>query len=125
MPSDDFVKNINKLIYNFIWNSRDRIKRNVLINTIENGGIGIVDVESKLKALKASWVTRIINKNSNIHGFVNSFLLQFNVDIDYLLSTSETKLSDFELVKGLPSFYQEVFVCFNACKKYGIFTNFF
>ena len=76
-----------------------------------------MDVESKLKALKASWVTRIIHKNSNIHGFVNSFLLHFNVDIDYLLSTSETKLSDFELVKGLPSFYQEVFVCFNACKK--------
>ena len=117
LPTDDFVKQINKLIYNFIWNSRDRIKRNVLINSIEKGGIGIVDVESKLKALKASWVTRIINKNSNIHEIVNSFLVEFNVDIDYLLNTSETKSSDFELVKGLPSFYQEVFVCFNACKK--------
>ena len=73
MPPDDFVKNINKLIYNFIWNSRDRIKRNVLINSIEKGGIGIVDVESKLKALKASWVKRIINKNSNIYEIVNSF----------------------------------------------------
>ena len=45
MPPDDFVKQINKLIYNFIWNSRDRIKRNVLINSIEKGGIGFVDVE--------------------------------------------------------------------------------
>ena len=57
-----------------------------------------MDVESKLKALKASWVTRIINKNSNIHGFVNSFLLQFNVDIDYLLKLVRTPLNN--LLRG-------------------------
>ena len=48
---------------------------------------------------------------------MNRFLLKFNVDIDYLFNTSETELSDFKLVQGLPSCYREVLVCFNACKK--------
>ena len=117
MPNEEYIKKINKLIYTFIWNSRDRIRRNVLISPIEYGGIGIVDVETKLKALKASWVSRIINTDSNIHKIVNSFLHVFDVDIDYILQTSETKLKDFDLVKNLPSFYQEVFTFFNACKR--------
>ena len=75
MPNEEYIKKINKLIYNFIWNSRDRIRRNVLISPIEYGGIGIVDVETKLKALKASWVSRIINTDSNIHKIVNSFCM--------------------------------------------------
>ena len=70
---NSYVEGINKLIYSFLWNSRDRIKRNVLINPIEYGGIGIVDVETKLKALKACWVSRIIKPGSKILEFVNSF----------------------------------------------------
>ena len=42
---------------------------------MEYGGIGIVDVETKLKALKASWVSRIINTDSNIHKILNSFCM--------------------------------------------------
>ena len=75
MPNEEYIKKINKLIYNFIWNSRDRIRRNVLISPIEYGGIGIVAVETKSKALTASWVSRIINTDSNIHKIVNSFCM--------------------------------------------------
>ena len=91
MPNEDYIKKINKLIYNFIWNSTDRIRRNVLISPIECGGIRIVDVETKWKALKASWVSRIINTDSNIHKIVKQFFLHvFDVAINYILQTSET-----------------------------------
>ena len=81
-----------------LWNSRNRIKRNVFINPIEYGGIGIIDVETKLKALKDCWVSRIIKPGSKILEFVNSFLNAFDVNVAYLLQTSETKLSDFDIV---------------------------
>jgi hypothetical protein len=29
-PGDDFIKDINKMIFNFIWNKRDRIKKTLL-----------------------------------------------------------------------------------------------
>lgn len=35
---------------NFIWNKSERIKRNTLIGNVRNCGLGIIDVESKLKA---------------------------------------------------------------------------
>ena len=61
-PDDSFFKNVSKLIFNFIWKKRDRIKRNTLIGKVERGGIGIIDVESKFYAVKASWISRMINK---------------------------------------------------------------
>lgn len=53
-PDVEFFKNVSKLIYNFLWKKRDRIKRNTLIGKIEQGGIEIIDVESKFYAAKAS-----------------------------------------------------------------------
>ena len=35
--SDDLIKEINKLIYNFIWQGNDKIKRTALTNDIEDG----------------------------------------------------------------------------------------
>ena len=46
-------------MFNFIWNKTDRIKRNTIIGHIKDGGLGITDVESKIKALKAAWVIRL------------------------------------------------------------------
>ena len=37
--SEDFIKDVNKLLYGFIWKGNDKIKRNALINDIENGGL--------------------------------------------------------------------------------------
>ena len=36
--SDYLIKEINKLIYNFIWHGNDEIKRTALINDIDDGG---------------------------------------------------------------------------------------
>ena len=65
-PTNETFKNIQKLIFNFLWGKRDRIKRNTLIGPIIRGGIGIVDIESKFKSMKASWIKRISQDNSTI-----------------------------------------------------------
>ena len=36
-----------------------------MIGRPEQGGIGVVDIESKFKSLKASWVARLVDKNTN------------------------------------------------------------
>ena len=46
---------IIELFFEFLLTERERIKRNTLIGPICNGGIKIVDTESKIIALKASW----------------------------------------------------------------------
>ena len=113
----EYIKKFNKLIYNFIWNKRDRIKRNSIIGSIDNGGIGIVDIETKMHALKASWVSRIVNSKQNLYDFVNSFCTKNNISLDYLLKTNENTIDDYTLIRNMPTFYQEVFLSFNKCKK--------
>ena len=116
-PGGEYIKKFNKLIYNFIWNKRDRIKRNSIIGSIDNGGIGIVDIETKMHALKASWVSRIVNSKQNLYDFVNSFCTKNNISLDYLLKTNENTIDDYTLIRNMPTFYQELFVSFNKCKK--------
>ena len=35
----EFVKEANKIIFNFIWKGKDKIKRLALISDIEDGGL--------------------------------------------------------------------------------------
>ena len=89
-PPSDVIKRINTAIYGFIWQKRDRFKRNTLIGKIEKGGIGIVDVETKFKALKAAWIPRIMFRKSSVYSFVSSFFMQQNIDCKFILKTNVT-----------------------------------
>lgn len=40
---------------------------------IKEGGIGLIDIELKSKALRAAWVPRLIETKHVINDFVNSF----------------------------------------------------
>ena len=56
-PDDCLSKEIESILYNFIWNGkREKVARKTLINTIENGGLKMIDIVSFAKALKISWV---------------------------------------------------------------------
>ena len=45
------INRANKLFYGVIWNSGDRIKRNILIAVIKNGGINMIDLKSQLMSI--------------------------------------------------------------------------
>ena len=34
--------------YHFIWNGKDKVKRNVVISEVENGGLNMLDTESMI-----------------------------------------------------------------------------
>ena len=90
------LKNINRLIFNFLWNNHDRIKRNTVIGDIKDGGIGLIDIESKLKA---AWVPRLLETKHAINDFVNSFFKELNIDIRFISITSEISIKKFDIVK--------------------------
>jgi hypothetical protein len=43
--SEDLIKDVNKLLYGYIWKGNDKIKRTALINDIENGGLKMLDID--------------------------------------------------------------------------------
>ena len=60
------LKSINTLIYRFLWGSRDKIIITTIIGTTEQGGLGVVVVESYFHAIKASWIKRLHNANETL-----------------------------------------------------------
>ena len=59
-PTNNSFCQIETIFYSFIWgNKRDKIARKILINTIVNGGLKMIDIHTFDKALKISWVKKI------------------------------------------------------------------
>ena len=117
LPDENYLKKLNRTIFNFIWNTTERIKRNTVIGEISEGGIGLIDLESKLRSLKAAWVSRLLKTKHVINDFVNSFCRVLDVDITYVANTSETNIKRFDIVQKMPLFYKEVFSCLNISKQ--------
>ena len=63
--SDDLIKDVNKLLYGFIWRGNDKIKRTALINDIENGGLKMLDIQSMILSQRIITLKRYIEEYSN------------------------------------------------------------
>ena len=59
-----FVKKAESIIYRFLWNGKDKIKRNVIIQEYENAGLKMPDISSMIKANRISWVKRLLDDDS-------------------------------------------------------------
>jgi hypothetical protein len=56
------IEQYNRLIANFIWNGKPpKVKNTSLINTIENGGLKLQEIESKIKSLKLKWIIKMLS----------------------------------------------------------------
>ena len=48
----EIIKQMEKMIYNFLWKGPDKVVRLSVINTVENGGLNLTDLELHIKALR-------------------------------------------------------------------------
>ena len=87
--SKELIKEANSIIYGFIWNGKDKIKRHALISDLNKGGLKMLDIESMIKAKRvvclkkfledypSSWKTIFDKILSPIDG---RFILNCNFD---------------------------------------------
>ena len=48
--SKDLMKEAESIFYHFIWNGKDKVKRNAVISEVENGGLNMLDTESMIRS---------------------------------------------------------------------------
>ena len=66
-PPEELVKRLDKIFYRFLWNSGpDRIKRTVIVKDIQAGGLRMINIKYFIKALKISWLRRIIQNSHDL-----------------------------------------------------------
>ncbi len=112
---EEVLKQTNKLIFEFIWGKRDRIKRKTLIGTKLQGGIEMIDLECKNKALKAAWVGRLIKQCTN-RLFLDRCLATYGITTEYLITSNVRNFSIYVETLKIPTFWAEVFSSYNECK---------
>ena len=62
---NETIIKIKKLVLDFLWDGKPpKIKYNTIIGDHHEGGIKFVDIESKIKALKISWIKKSGNKQT-------------------------------------------------------------
>ncbi len=59
-PSDQFIRNLTGVLYKFIWKGIDKVSRKQMSQDYRNGGLRMVDIQSYIHALKATWIRRLL-----------------------------------------------------------------
>ena len=72
----NFAKEVNKVIFLFIWNFKpDKMKRNTLTDPIAKGGLNMVNFADVEKSPKAAWVNRYCSSDG--HALLDFHLEKF------------------------------------------------
>ena len=102
----EFIKKINTLLYSFVWNEKDKVKRTAFINPIEKGGLKMPNIESMTCAQKKICIKRYLSTNPASWKFFLDFYLKkvvgkflFHCNFNYA-----------RLPITLPQFYKECIV---------------
>ena len=107
----EFVNEVNKIIFDFIWKGEDKVKRRVLIGDIEDGGLKAPHLDSIIKTQRilsckklasedlSSWKIILLLHLTPVGG---KFILGCNFDVK-------------KLPIKLPGFYEECLKDFLRC----------
>jgi uncharacterized membrane protein YvlD (DUF360 family) len=87
-PSNEIVKIINELLYSFIWNSPVcRVKKEILQNNYDNGGLKMINLNAFILSLKSNWIRRLFQKDNKWQNMFMSFIDTdqfYNCGSDYI-----------------------------------------
>ena len=114
----DYIVKIQSPIFKFIWKEKqDKIKREVLYQDYERGGLRVTHVESLCKALRLAWIQRFLKSDSgrleNWKVIPCSFFKKYG-GLYFLLHCNfdEKSLKSIEM----PSFYKQILSFFLELK---------
>ena len=57
----EIIKEFNTLVFHFLWNGKDKVTRRSTYAPYDSSGFNMVDYENMVKALRLSWLKRIID----------------------------------------------------------------
>ena len=109
-------KNVSSLFFKFLWNGSEKVKRRSIIGKSDQGGLNMIDVEGHFKAIKASWVKRLLLADKSASWFYLPAMYLNKLHIrDTIHDINSKNITENEHFKILPNFYKEVIESFIAC----------
>ena len=86
-PKADFLKGLNDLVYNFIWDGKATIKRSLLTKMYEDGGLKIIGIKRFNSNMKSKWLKSLISqcKQTKCYELINNI-----IDISKIINLGKT-----------------------------------
>ena len=111
-----YVEQINKITFNFIWDGKPaQIKRSTIIGERRNGGLKMCDFAIMEKALKIVWIKRIQNEATSSWKIIPDIMVQQYGNLFFLSRCNyDPKMLSLE---NLSSFYRSILVYWHDFKK--------
>ena len=53
---------MNSILYGFIWNGKDKVKRQALISDLKKGGLKMLDIESMIKPKHVAFLKKFLEE---------------------------------------------------------------
>ena len=70
----EVIKDINRIVFKFLWRGQDRVVRTAMINSYENGGLRVLDFET----VRLSWLKRVFtSENTGWRSYLTHLLKPF------------------------------------------------
>ena len=91
---------------------KDKIKRTVLCQDLEKGGLRMTDVDLMLKALRLAWIPRILNAGVKNWCSVPNHYFRKQGGVNFLLKCNYDK----KFFPQLPTFYKNILKFFQELK---------
>lgn len=98
------IAEIDNLIANFIWdNKTPKISKRTLIQNITKGGLKLCDYDTKVKALKLSWVSRLTTDDTANWKILPKHFFN-NIDLTIYFNAHQNIIKN----HSIPVFYKDI-----------------
>ena len=87
----EFIKQLNTIIYNFLWKGTDKIARKAAVNDLKYGGLNLIDLETYVKSSRLAWLNRIFSGGSSPWKAYIKYLLEDFGGFFYLVVITMSK----------------------------------
>ena len=105
-PSDQIIKQLNTILFDFLWKGPAKIKSTVVIKQYIDGGLNMVNLKMFMSALKLIWIRRLILKEGNW-----KHIIEEKLDLKDLINLSTTFIKKQKEKIG-NMFWKDVFEAF-------------
>ena len=112
----EVMKQIETILYDFLWGSRDKIKRTKVIQELKCGGLNMINVKCMFMSFKAVWISRLLSCDPSKHSWAQIASLYYKpfMECNNNLVFNFDESIDFPDLNNVSRFYQDVIIAFNA-----------
>ena len=73
-PTENILKSINDIFFDFIWQGPSKIKKSVIIKDYSEGGLRMINVSNFIQSLKCTWIRRLTTADGTWTSLTSHFI---------------------------------------------------